>query len=423
MAVYKLFPTKDTTLYSDPEYRFMNTGLDAINEVGNYQSIYASASKVIRTYTYWNTTEALWNSSSLYWNTSSLNAGYYENDGNSVVSRFLIEFDQDQIDTVLSNIVGDKQYDAYFKNYVAKAEQINVESRIEIFPVSNAWENGSGHFEDRPFVTDGASWRKRFDEDGSDQLWSTQSFKPFETASFHPNEPGGATWYTGSNDPNLILPVTHSFNTKFRKDLEAPVTQIVKAWHSSSIGKYPYPSIANNGFVVKWSDATEWYPSPSVNPVIKFFSSDTYTIYPPQLEIRWRDFDYTSSLQEIDTTELVMSLGENPGVFYEDSINRFRINVRERYPRRVYQTGSYYTDNKVLPSSSYYAIKDLDTNEYVVDFDEQYTQISADNNSNYFDVYMNGLEPERNYQILVKTQIGDNVLVSKDKFYFKVVNG
>ena len=119
-----------------------------------------------------------------------------------------------------------------------------------------------------------------------------------------------------------------------------------------------------------------------------------------------------------------MSLDENPGIFYPDSINRFRINCRPKYPIRTYQTGSWYTDNFLLPSSSYYAIKDLDTNEYVVDFDNEYTKISADNKSSYFTVYMNGLEPERYYQVLVKTEINSEVIVYKDRnFQFKVENG
>ena len=33
MAVYKLFPLQDTTIYSF--YRYMNTGIDAIIEAGN----------------------------------------------------------------------------------------------------------------------------------------------------------------------------------------------------------------------------------------------------------------------------------------------------------------------------------------------------------------------------------------------------
>ena len=76
-----------------------------------------------------------------------------------------------------------------------------------------------------------------------------------------------------------------------------------------------------------------------------------------------------------------------------------------------------------LPTSSYYAIKDLDTNEFVIDFDKQFTKISCDNNSNYFDVYMNGLEPERYYKILIKTVINGSVIVKDEDYYFKIING
>ena len=51
-------------------------------------------------------------------------------------------------------------------------------------------------------------------------------------------------------------------------------------------------------------------------------------------------------------------------------------------------------------------VKDLDTNEYVINFDSTYTKISSDSTSNYFDIYMNGLEPERYYKILISSSIG-----------------
>jgi hypothetical protein len=82
-----------------------------------------------------------------------------------------------------------------------------------------------------------------------------------------------------------------------------------------------------------------------------------------------------------------------------------------------------YTHNHVLPSASYWAIKDLDTNEFVVDFDTQNTQISCDPSGSYFTVYMNGLEPERYYQILIQTTIESNTIVLDENYYFKVVNG
>jgi hypothetical protein len=76
-----------------------------------------------------------------------------------------------------------------------------------------------------------------------------------------------------------------------------------------------------------------------------------------------------------------------------------------------------------LPSSSYFAIKDLDTNEFVIDFDTQFTKLSADANGSYFNLYMNGLQPERYYKILIKTIIDGATLVLDDNNYFKVVNG
>ena len=36
---------------------------------------------------------------------------------------------------------------------------------------------------------------------------------------------------------------------------------------------------------------------------------------------------------------------------------------------------------------------------------------------------MNGLEPQRYYQILIKTTIGDDTLILDDNYYFKIVNG
>ena len=55
--------------------------------------------------------------------------------------------------------------------------------------------------------------------------------------------------------------------------------------------------------------------------------------------------------------------------------------------------------------------------------DLQYTQISADAESNYFDIYMNGLEPERYYKLLIKTNIDGSTKIYDDNYYFKIING
>ena len=65
----------------------------------------------------------------------------------------------------------------------------------------------------------------------------------------------------------------------------------------------------------------------------------------------------------------------------------------------------------------------MDTNEFVINFDDQYTQISSNATDNYFDIYMSGLEPERYYSILIKTTISGSTIIFDDQYYFKVING
>ena len=173
-----------------------------------------------------------------------------------------------------------------------------------------------------------------------------------------------------------------------------------------------------------WNNGTGHYlDSPIVQPVLKYYSVDTNTIYPPQLEFRWRDYSQYDPLSIVTTTQLKLSLDDNPGEFHPSSVNRFYVNVSPLYPTRTYKTSSLFTDTNYLPTSSFYAVKDLSTNEFVINFDDQYTQISSDERGNYFDVYMSGLEPERYYKILIKTNINGSVLILDDDYYFKVING
>ena len=293
-----------------------------------------------------------------------------------------------------------------------------MDSNIEAYPLATAWNNGTGRYLDNQIVDNGASWIWT-DYSGSNK-WTTAGFNSRRTASFvGSNNAGGGYWWTGSGGYQWggseigPLEATQSFTLRSQKDMDLDVTDIVKVWYSSSSGlNAGLPSVNNNGFIVKWSENEEFNTSFAVNPWLKYYSVDTNTIYPPELEIKWRDFDYeTGSLDVINTPDLFVALDNNQGTFYSQSINNFRLNVRPEFPARTFQTASLYTRNLALPSSSYYAIKDLSTNEYVVDFDPLFTQISCDVTGSFFKVYMNGLQPERNYQILIKTNIQGNTIV------------
>jgi len=374
MAIYKIYPYKDSTLYSF--YETSNMGLDQILEAGTPLVI----------------------------------------DGTSGIFRFLLAFDQNEINDIINNKISGSIWQSNLKCYIANAEGVNFNSTLFAYPVSGTWDNGTGHFGDNPIISDGVSWKWRNHEGGT--AWEQSSFGPYVTASFAVNNKGGGVWYTGSSNPSLNVVSSQSYDIRSNKDLNMVVTDMVRAWYSGAFD--------NNGILVKWSNNIEFTNSESIQPDMKFFSVDTHTIYPPELEFRWKDYIFetgSSTQQVINTTQLYASVTENPGFFYPESINKFRINCRPMYPVRVYQTSSFYTNNYYLPTSSYYAIKDLDTNEYVIDFDNQFTQISADDMSSYFNIYMNGLQPERYYKILIKTVINGSTIILDNNYYFKIING
>ncbi len=378
MAVYKLFPYKDTTLYSF--YPNMNTGIDPITTISN------------------------------------LNIAV---DSNPQVARFMTEFVQSEIEDVIDNKVIDAQWDVDFKSFIATAQGVVESTDIAVYPISQYWYNGTGTYLDVPQTTDGATWYSPYFKGSI--AWSasgTDSYGNTVTSSYDPNYvgSGGGAWLLESGSTSFK--VTQSFDTRSTKDLSVNAKEVVSRWYSGSMD--------NNGFIVKWENAVEFNQNIQIQPVMQFYSVDTNTIYPPQLEFKWKDFvncltgSATSSI--VSTTNIVSSLAENPGVFTPQSINRFRFNVADKYPPRVWTTASQFTGTNYLPTASYYSIKDLDTNEIVIDYDTTYTQLSSDADGNYFDVYMNGLEPERYYKILIKTTINSSTMVLDDNYYFKVVN-
>ena len=368
MAIYKIFPTQDATLYSI--YPEMNTGLDEIIE-------------------------------------ASLEVGALEVPAPQA-SRFLIQFSSDEINDIIDNKISGSIWQSNLRCFIADVTALNATTTLETYPVSQSWNMGTGRYLDLPQVQNGTSWIWR-DNQGSVK-WTTSSFAPNSTGSYSSSvSPGGGTWYT-------ILSGSQTFDFYSDKDLNINVTNIVSAWYSSSI--------PNDGFIIKQKE--EFIDNEDVQPKIKYFSVDTHTIYPPYLEMRWDDCIIntgSSSNTTLNTYPFVVTIGNNPGYFYTESINKFRVYSRPEYPARTFSTASYYTQNYFLPTASYYAIKDLDTNEFVVDFDHIYTKLSQDETSSYFDLYMNGLQPERYYKILIQTTVDGSTVVLDNDYYFKIING
>lgn len=352
MAVYKIFPEKDTTIYSDSITQ--NTGLDSILEISTFNS--SSASNYA-----------------------------------PEVARTLIQFSDADLSSAW-NLIGTASNAVYLKMYIADASGVNKDTTIKIFPVSeSAWQMGTGQRGDDPIVTNGVSW-KYATYSGSGE-WPVT----------------GSTYYTTPSS-------SYTFNYYSPLDLSLNVSDIVSDWSASTYDNY--------GFLLKQTGSDEFNTNISTAVSLKYYSRDTHTIYPPCLEFRWDDSSYnTGSLNVLSQTPSTITLAENPGIFFSESINRFRINSRPTYPSRVFSTASYYLNNYALPENSYYAIKDLDTDEFVIDFDTTYTKINCDESGSYFDLYLNGLEPERYYKVLIQTTIDSSTIVFDDDYYFKVKKG
>lgn len=362
MAVYKIFPEKDATMYS--AYPDMNTGLDQILEIQNQPPQLGE---------------------------------------NNQVSRILLQFSTSEIQNVINNVVGNPSgYDAYLRLFIANATNLPDNYTLYFNPVSQSWESGTGRFLYNPNDENGVTWTQRSNSND----WPSSNFTPNTTASFLANNPGGAAWYQLFED-------YQSFVINDTKDIEVEVTDIV--------GNFYNLNVPNNGFLIRMQPEYEFNNSSSFS--LKYFSKDTHTIYIPQLEIRWDDSSYnTGSLTGLSTDNTTVTLGNNIGQYQRDTVYQFRVNARPVYPQRQFTTVSVYTLNQALPSSSYYAIQDLDTGEYVVDFSENFTKVSCDPNGNYFNLYMNSFQPERYYKILIKSSFADgSTMVFDNNYTFKII--
>ena len=369
MSVYRIFPQQDAFIFS--EIPTGNSGLDEILELGGYTDI----------------------------------------SGEGETSRILVQFDSEEIADVVTNKVGSNNYSASLGMYLADAYQIPLNTVIYTYPLysTTGWDNGSGKYGDTPINTSGVSWK--YQKAGEANTWPT-SLPAGVTYSTTVDKPGGGAWYTVSGSVNLEF--TQSNTVKSTYDIDINVTNAVKLWNAGTIG--------NNGFILKLSSSLEFNTTSSIR--LKYFGADTNTIYPPYLEFKWDDtVRNTGSLSTLNNSLATIKITNNKGEYVDTGKQRFRIAAQPKYPVRTFTTSSVYLTNYALPTASYWGIRDENTEEMIVDFDTNFTKISCDSTGPYFDVYMDGLQPERYYRILVKSTLDGSTTVVNDSNnnIFKVV--
>lgn len=173
----------------------------------------------------------------------------------SDISRILLQFD---IPFSLQNYTNFKNLRFYLKLNITQSEELTDDTNICIHPLSDEWQSGTGIGFDADPEYHAVNWLYKTDSD----LWNTEG-------------QGGGSYYTHikrCEEDKIPLVSIYKFENK-TSDVEVDVTDIVKCWILNDI--------KNNGFLVKFESEGRSERSQS----IKFYSSNTNTIYSPMLKV------------------------------------------------------------------------------------------------------------------------------------------
>jgi hypothetical protein len=336
-------------------------------------------------------------------------------------SRILIKFDVTEISKSISNgsITSDVTFKLKLKT--TQASELPVDYTVYGYPISQSWNMGIGRFSTGGDLV-GASWNNK-NESGS--LWYISGSNITTGTSASINE--GGTWYntvpltyqynsssfctssfTGSS---LICSQSYGYTTS---DINMDITNIVKGWICGCV--------PNEGVIL--ISSLESSTINGIDSTVKFFSKETNTIYQPYIDISWNDSIYTTGsmvpLTGIVPYTVVM---QNLSKEYKfGSIPRINIFAREKFPLKNFTKGyqqNSYLSSSLLPSASYYCIKDNESENIVIDFDDN-TKLSSDGNIHYFKIDTTGLPVERFYRILIKTTFDNQTDIFDNGNIFKI---
>ena len=383
MAYYFIFPEKDATIYSHPDRTKLNTGHDEILEIVKEKG--------------------------------STDQRYYP-------SRVLIKFRNEEIKSTITDKVGSTTFNngtSEVALQLLSTEHKNLETTLnmEVFAISQSWNEGTGRYSNIPTASNGCSWIFR-DNNIAATKWTTSSFATATTGGLVAVgiTNGGGVWYTGS-----AFQGSQQFLNSDSLDTNINVTSIVQKFSASLFANSTYPTgIDNHGFLIKQPDSVEQDTSSSFGE-IKYFSVDTHTIFPPRLVFKWDDSSHSKQSLAKQKGELSISLYRNKDEYNQNDEAIFRLHVRDKYPTRQFTSSSNFLNVGYFTTSSFYSIRDAHTEEEIIPFDTNFTKLSADNDGMFFKIFMNGLQPERYYRVLFKHVNNEGTMVYDNNYHFKVV--
>jgi hypothetical protein len=279
-----------------------------------------------------------------------------------------------------------------------QSEELPLEYTLYAYPISQSWQMGIGTRFDN-VSTQGVTWNYR--EGDSNLEWlPTNVFEQNTTGSYNGQ---GGVWY---NTPTT----NQSFNYQ-TADISMDITSMLRAWMSGSI--------VNEGLIIKHSFDVE--TNTEDYGIVKVFSKETNTIYQPKIRIGWDDQSFvTGSLIGINSENIKVSVSNFKKEYKQGTIAKIRIIGRELYPLKTFSNTFAYNDIKYLPSTTYYQIKDVNSDDIIIPF-SNYSKISCDSMGNYIKLNFSNWESERIYKIEFKIDLGDgNIQYYDDGITFNI---
>jgi len=264
---------------------------------------------------------------------------------------------------------------SYFLNLkLANANNVKRNQEILIYQVSRSWDEGSGFFyQEIKNSQDGASWARCT----SAVSWSS----------------AGGDFLTGSTSQSITL------SSYPLQDIRVDVTNILRPFVSQSLQNTFY------GLALRFPIADEQDSTNKGN--IKFFSTQTHTIYQPTLEIVWDTQIFsTGSLRSIPSLDVKVVASNIREAYTKGDVDRINFVVRDQFPTRSFDATLRYRNRYYLPTSSYYSIIDVQSKNVVVPFDE-YNKVNTDVSGSYVILDTSPLYQGRFYTLKLKVVNGN----------------
>jgi hypothetical protein len=269
---------------------------------------------------------------------------------------------------------------------IANATKINRYQKLEVYLLSGSWTEGSGYFyQDVQNSEDGATWSVK----NTVVSWSNS----------------GGDYYANTS-------ASYTLSTVPIQDVKIDVTGLLQPIVSGTNLTPWY------GLLIKFPTTDEANNLNKGN--IKFFSSNTHTIFAPTLEVQYVDQVFnTGNLKRIPGSNVSILPRNLKESYTQGEVDKIYFVVRDKYPDKRFDATQRYKTQYYLPSESYVRIRDHVSDVVLYDFD-QYSAISCDNSGSYFVLNTSQLEPNRLYTLDVKIKSGSLVFFPELNYTFRI---